>query len=143
MAGSNLKGLNQVLRNLNKAIDDLGGATLDGLEDIGLDLVGRAARDAPVDTGDLRGSARSSSEAGVFAKADDNGNVHQTGSIPSGTKPVIAVAFGTPYAVRQHEELEYKHPRGGKAKYLEDNVKKQASRYVRLIADRLKRQLRG
>ena len=30
------------------------------------------------------------------------------------------VSYDTPYAVRQHEELSYRHQRGRKAKYLED-----------------------
>ena len=30
------------------------------------------------------------------------------------------VSYDTPYAVRQHEELGYRHQRGRKAKYLED-----------------------
>lgn len=30
------------------------------------------------------------------------------------------VSYDTPYAVRQHEEMEYQHQRGRKAKYLED-----------------------
>ena len=32
----------------------------------------------------------------------------------------VAVHYTMPYAVRQHEELAYRHPKGGKAKYLED-----------------------
>ena len=32
------------------------------------------------------------------------------------------VSYDTPYAIRQHEELSYRHQRGRKAKYLEDPV---------------------
>lgn len=32
---------------------------------------------------------------------------------------VASVTVDQPYAKRQHEELEWKHPRGGQAKYLE------------------------
>jgi hypothetical protein len=32
------------------------------------------------------------------------------------------VSYDTPYAIRQHENLRYKHQRGRKAKYLEDPV---------------------
>ena len=32
---------------------------------------------------------------------------------------VAAIAYDTPYAVRQHEELDYSHQRGRQAKYLE------------------------
>ena len=34
----------------------------------------------------------------------------------------VSVAFRTPYAWIQHERLDYKHPKGGKAKYLESAV---------------------
>ncbi len=39
------------------------------------------------------------------------------------------VGFNTPYALVQHERLDFHHPKGGKAKYLEDNLKQQAGRY--------------
>lgn len=35
-----------------------------------------------------------------------------------GTQAVVS--YDTPYAVRQHEELSYRHRNGRKAKYLED-----------------------
>jgi len=40
--------------------------------------------------------------------------------------------------VRQHEELQWRHPKGGKAKYLEDVVKNNTDRWVRMIYDKAK-----
>jgi hypothetical protein len=37
---------------------------------------------------------------------------------------VAVVSFTEVYAARQHEELDWEHPLGGKAKYLEDPVKR-------------------
>lgn len=39
-----------------------------------------------------------------------------------GIKADVEVGFGTTYAVPQHERTDYKHPRGGEAKYLEKAI---------------------
>jgi hypothetical protein len=60
----------------------------------------------PVLTGDLKRSGRMTSHPGAY--------------------PVIYVSFGgpdVPYALLQHEATWFKHPRGGRAKYLELAVK--------------------
>lgn len=54
----------------------------------------------------------------------------------SGRYPVVYVSFGgpsVPYALLQHENLEFNHPRGGRAKYLELAVKD----FEPVMADRL------
>jgi len=48
-----------------------------------------------------------------------------------GDAVVGQVGFNAPYALVQHERLDFHHPKGGKAKYLEDNVKGQADAYQR------------
>lgn len=50
-----------------------------------------------------------------------------------------AVSYNTPYAVRQHEELGYRHPRGGKAKYLEDPLTEEAKTVSAIISTEVKR----
>ena len=45
-----------------------------------------------------------------------------------------AVTFNRPYAVRQHEELGYRHPKGGKAKYLEDPMNSEATTMLKIIS---------
>jgi uncharacterized Zn-binding protein involved in type VI secretion len=47
------------------------------------------------------------------------------------------VGFNTPYALVQHERLDFHHPKGGKAKYLEDNLKQRADLYQRNLQDRV------
>lgn len=71
---------------------------------VGLDLQGRAQRDAPIEEGTLRGSG-----ATTLERRSDGA--------------VVVVSFSTPYAARQHEELTWRHPMGGRAKYLEANLK--------------------
>lgn len=47
---------------------------------------------------------------------------------------VAAVSYDTVYAVRQHEELTWRHDRGRKAKYLESTVTSTRSDQARIIA---------
>lgn len=78
------------------------------------DLLGRAVRDAPVEEGTLRGS----------------------GSVDIDVTPgriTAEVSFDTVYAARQHEEITWRHPKGGKAKYLEDNLKAMGTRYRNVL----------
>ena len=84
--------------NGDRAVAAVEGAVQAGLRDASEYVRGEAQQQAPIDTGILRGSAAAQLVGTMRA----------------------AISFNTPYAVRQHEELSYRHPRGGKAKYLED-----------------------
>lgn len=95
-------------------------AAVQALHVIGDDLLGRAIRDAPIDEGTLRGSGS--------VDVDERAN-----------SASVEVTFSTPYAARQHEEVTWDHPRGGKAKYLEDNLKAMSQRYVRALADAMRK----
>lgn len=79
------------------------------------DLLGRAQRDAPVLSGALRGSGT----VDLFVDANSVEAV---------------VSFTVPHAAVQHERLDYIHPKGGRAKYLEANLQEMAGRYKRVIA---------
>lgn len=89
------------------------------------DLLGRAQREAPVEEGTLRGS----------------GSV-EIRSNPDGTGVSGEVSFDTVYAARQHEEVTWTHPKGGKAKYLEDPLKAMAPRYAAAIAAAVRQSIR-
>ena len=83
-------------------------------------LLSAAVAQTPVDEGTLRASGAATSD-GLTA----------------------AVSFNTPYAVRQHEELGYHHPRGGKAKYLEDPMHEEAGTMNQIIAAQIRRAAGG
>jgi hypothetical protein len=51
--------------------------------------------------------------------------------------------FNTPYALAQHERLDYHHPKGGKAKYLEGPLKENVGRYASRMGLRMKRAIVG
>jgi hypothetical protein len=51
----------------------------------------------------------------------------------------IAITFDTPYAVRQHEELEWRHAPGRQAKYLEEPLHTENDTAQALIAASIRR----
>lgn len=53
-----------------------------------------------------------------------------------------AVSFDTPYAVRQHEELTYRHAPGRQAKYLEQPAITERDTMLALMAAELRRALK-
>lgn len=53
-----------------------------------------------------------------------------------------AVSYDTPYAVRQHEELDWRHDSGRTAKYLERPLQEQADTMNRLVADEIAKEIR-
>lgn len=69
----------------------------------------------------------------------DTGTLRRSGTVTEAPREAaVYVSFNTPYARRQHEDLTLKHPRGGKAKYLEDPFKRNAEKVKRLAAQRVK-----
>lgn len=113
-----LKGLAQVQAMFDKKLKDIERATPQAIKDVTLDLLGKAVNLAPVDTGDLRGSGK--------AEFSDDGK--------SGT-----VSFNTPYAIRQHEELDYNHPQGGQARYLAAPFEANQDKYIKHLRDSIKK----
>lgn len=88
------------------------------------DLLGRAQRQVPRDEGTL--------------EASGTAEVHREGDTVVGR-----VTFGTPYARVQHEELDFEHPKGGNAKYLEGPLKETAPRYQAALAAAARKALDG
>lgn len=90
------------------------------LNAIGADLQGRVQSEAPVDEGTLRGAV-------TYDVQIDERTMK------------VTVRASTPYARRQHEEVTWKHPRGGKAKYMSDPLKANSARYRAIMAASIKR----
>lgn len=137
------KGFEDVERNLSRLVDRLGAAATKGVEDSALDLLGRAVRDAPVDTGDLRGSGSVTFDGQVIAQGRKDGSITVTGSARPSRTPTAEIGFGVPYAYRQDQDREYRHPRGGKAGYLSDNFRTRGQRYLRHIENEARKVLGG
>lgn len=99
MSKSYFKGLNEVIRNLNREVMALQRRTTAGLWEAGLEVKRRAVELAPVDSGNLRASG--------YTITYDR---------PQG--PAVEIGFTAAYAPYVHERMELKHP-VGQAKFLE------------------------
>lgn len=103
-------------------------------------VLGEAQRRAPIEEGTLRGS-------GSLALVVDGETFDGAGALAGATAAAIAkvraggsptvyaeVSFNTVYAAAQHEGLDYDHPKGGEAKYLERPLGELGPRLLALIA---------
>jgi hypothetical protein len=88
---------------------------------VGERILGEAQREAPIREGTLRAS----------------------GELEVDSRPgevVAVVSFNEVYAARQHEELDWEHPLGGKAKYLEDPLKRNGAALGQALHRELRRE---
>lgn len=83
-------------------------------------VLGEAQRLAPIEEGTLRGSAD-----------------RETEQRPDGVD--VVGSFSTIYAARQHEEVGWRHPKAGQAKYLEAPFKARLPTFERGLAAALAR----
>ena len=118
-----VRNINTVRKNLKNLQGEIKQEVIKAIEDVTLDLTDKAKNLAPLDTGALRASGK--------------GEVKQTGQKVRGE-----VTFDKPYALKQHEEMSYNHPRGGQAKYLELPLRQNQDRYKKYIEDKIKKKLR-
>lgn len=110
--------------------------------DLSVDLDIAAALDA----------ARTGAEKGIAAAVEhllnaSNEHVpHEYGDLQSSGVASTdglegAVSYNTPYAVRQHEELTWRHNDGRTAKYLENAMNSEAETMGGIIADQIRANL--
>ncbi len=103
------------------------------------DLLGEAARRAPLDEGTLRASGAITlivnrqrfDGPGMMAAAIAAARAATLGGLPVTIE--AEVSFNTVYAARQHEETTWRHPRAGEAKYLERPLLERGDRYREVI----------
>ena len=109
-------------------------------------ILTEAIDEAPVDTGTLRRSGTVTvgglpDGAQVYAAAESGSDMKDAFSGPEGKEKAVYISFNTPYARRQHEELGYNHPLGGKAKYLEDPFNRNKDKVLKYAAKQVKKAL--
>ena len=88
-------------------------------------ILTEAIDETPIETGTLRRSGTVTvgalpDGAQVYEAAESGTEMEDAFPNKIGKEKAVYISFNTPYARRQHEELGYNHPLGGKAKYLED-----------------------
>lgn len=131
-----LEGLQELQRNFTSLLDKTKKVNGKAMTDITLDLLGKAVNNAPVDIGDLRGSATAKVGRIKVAKGNKDGGIDIIGEGEAQENVTVAtIGFEEPYAVKQHEHTEYEHPQGGEAKYLEKPFRESTNKYIDYIAD--------
>lgn len=85
------------------------------LKDVAEYVLGESIQQVPHEEGDLQSSGKVSVDEGSSR---------------------VAVSYDTPYAVRQHEDMTYRHDAGRKAKYLEDPLNAAAKGPAKKIIER-------
>lgn len=74
----------------------------------------------------------------------NEGTLRRSAAVDISTDGMTAiVSYNTVYAARQHEELSWRHPKGGKAKYLEDPLHSEAQKMRRIIRTQIRRATNG
>lgn len=130
-----MKGLEQVMRNLNKEIKAIENRSLKGMILASIEIMNdtdKTPPKVPIDTGNLRASR--------FITAS-NGRVEGDSSyanLPDDT-PFVVFGFGANYAAKVHESYGtgFKRPGSG-AGFLESSVKRNKDNAVKIILDNAK-----
>lgn len=74
----------------------------------------------------------------------DDGVLERSGRVAVDEQHLTGViTYDTPYAVRQHEELSWKHAPGRQAKYLETAMNNNRDTALRIMANEVRIWLRG
>lgn len=73
----------------------------------------------------------------------EEGTLERSGQVTTDGKGTVAVAYDTPYAVRQHEDLGLRHDQGRQAKFLETALADGKKDALELIAAQLRQALAG
>jgi len=145
------ESVERVKKGLEKAGETAYNAAKKEMINIIFDILGEAMRRAPVDQGTLRGSGLANLNGKQVAHTENTAEStarlikdFKAGSISLNKllKEINGeVVFNTPYATLQHEELEFEHPKGGEAKYLENILKEKSPEYIKGLADAVDRAL--
>ncbi len=121
-------------------------AALEGLRDGAEHILTVAIDRTPLDTGTLRRSGTVTvgglpDAADVYKKAADKQEMKKAFKEPVGSEKTVYISFNTPYAVRQHEDLNLSH-KDGQAKYLESAYLQEIGKVLQMVGRRIDRALR-
>lgn len=110
-------------------------------------ILTEAIDEAPIDTGTLRRSGtvtvgKLPDSARIYEAAESGNEMKDAFPDPVGKEKAVYISFNTPYARRQHEELDYEHPRGGKAKYLEDPFNRNKKKVLKYADKQIRKALK-
>jgi hypothetical protein len=134
-------GVNKVVRNLKEVMNISGDEVYSALYTEANLLMGQSVRIVPVKTGTLRRSAFIR-QSGRTVKNDPDGTIAATKRSPGRRKKLskiykVVMGYNTVYALRQHEEMDWKHRGRGEPKYLEKPLMAIKNKLGERIAKRL------
>ena len=136
-----IKGMEELLKKMKEMPKEVEEAADKALRKAALDLQGKAQQLAPKDIGDLRGSAFTIVGNDNISKntTEDKNPKSPRLEAPTADKLNAVIGFSEPYALRQHEHLEYEHPHGGQAKYLEQPYTENRDKYIKSVENAVKK----
>ena len=110
-------------------------------------ILTEAIDETPIDTGTLRRSGtvtvgKLPDSARIYEAAEAGNEMKDAFPEKIGKEKAVYISFNTPYARRQHEELGYNHPRGGKAKYLEDPFNRNKEKVLKYADKQIRKALK-
>ncbi len=105
-----IEGLAAVEARLAAALATMQNNADAAMHENALDLMGKAQQAAPIEYGELRASA----DVRRIGEGE-----YEVGFYGQGIKAIV-----------QHERLDFNHPRGGQAKYLEGPFNENVGRYI-------------
>lgn len=110
-------------------------------------ILTEAIDETPIDTGTLRRSGTVTvgalpDGAQVYEAAESGSDMKDAFPGAEGKEKAVYISFNTPYARRQHEELGYNHPLGGKAKYLEDPFNRNNKKVLKYADKQIRKALK-
>jgi len=110
-------------------------------------ILTEAIDETPIDTGTLRRSGTVTVGAlpdgvKVYEAAESGSEMKDAFPEKIGKEKAVYISFNTPYARRQHEELDYEHPRGGKAKYLETPFNANKKKVLKYADEQIRKALK-
>jgi hypothetical protein len=110
-------------------------------------ILTEAIDETPIDTGTLRRSGTVTvgalpDVAQVYEAAESGTEMKDAFPGVAGKEKAVYISFNTPYARRQHEELDYEHPLGGKAKYLEDPFNRNKNKVLKYAEKQIRKALK-
>ena len=155
MARKGLKGIDNVMRNLNKELKSIKGKTLKGLIIAAAEIRGdmdKTPPKIPVDTGNLRASWSVVTTKGEQPrveefKGENSGEMQaQHGSVVSqalskvkGQKdPLVIMLFTASYAESVHEELKEGNRPGSGGLFFEAALARKTPEILRIVAETAK-----
>lgn len=99
-----------------------------------LNALAYSVENAPVEFGDLRGTAYLEMNGQVYAMGDGSSLSTISGSLIN-VDIHARIVFPMEYALYQHEHWEFEHPLGGQAFYLEIGVAQAAKEFAQRMAE--------